>query len=231
MPQEPSPNFDEHVTLEKTDSVGKGGVLYFSDKIPFLDWMIKSGRLPEYSFPKETKNPSDGSPVRWLDLLIEHDPNLPPNGIVFKESVLNGWKDRFPDFGEWAKEEMTRPFPKFETLEKLDPKPKSFKEKILDSLNYRFQQDQDLKSTKMGKKKKQAEIERLKQVVERLEAEKAEILEKQLNLKQKQLHFDLEAVQGILARHGKVGVTVNEKNPEFFRDLNSHTTVVITLNC
>lgn len=169
---------------------------------------VLNGWTGKFSF-----TPSDGSPVRWIDLLIEHAPNLPPNSIVFKESVLNGWKDRFPDFGEWAKEEL-----------KPEPKPKSFKDKILDSLNFRFESESELKPIKMGKKKKLAEIERLKQVVEMLEEEKDEILDKQLK-------FDLETVKGILSRHGKVDVTANFKKPEYFSDLNSKRTIVITLNC
>jgi hypothetical protein len=148
-------------------------------------------------------NPMQKDPSPNFD---EHIKPIHPKG-----GILSAWAELPSPIADFRKKIL------FAQLNKID-------EEIMDYLTSSHKNLETLNPVKMGKKKMQAEIERLKQVAERLEAEKAE-------LKEKQLSFDLEAVKGILARHGKVGVTVNSKNPEFFRDLNSHRTFVITLNC
>lgn len=167
-------------------------------------------------------------------------PNHPNGGI------LNGWIGKFPfvePLNYEGRDKMNRTFYKksipnggilgswvdipspIADLRKkiLDAPLNKINEEIMDSLTASHKNLETLNPVKMGKKKMQAEIERLKQVVERLEAEKAE-------LKDKQLNFDLEAVKGILSRHGDLKFEIQVQNPWTIHEVDPRKKIVFTLH-
>jgi regulator of replication initiation timing len=134
----------------------------------------------------------------------EHIKPIHPKG-----GILSAWAELPSPIADFRKKIL------FAQLNKID-------EEIMDYLTASHKNLETLNPVKMGKKKMQAEIERLRDVLEMVEDEKKQT-------EQAHLGKDLESVVKILGKYGNVVCENKYENPQFIKS--GGQTITITLNC